>query len=260
MFESGYLPMLGTISWSQVSVTDLRQILQFTGKKWGHQYIVRYWRRTAFITRWLSLWSLGFLCPFCFGPFLVPAGLSLVCFLLQLVLKRWHQNVIINSSIKRNNLHCSVITLFLLPPSPPQSLLLLPAKGFQGGRSRSVLWFLITPVLHLSSGKKHSSAVIRKWHRHALRTHRSHLDHLRNWKTWELQEERSWKKIVPHMANRASSLLLVDKPLSVLHTCTQRESEWAILKTEALLHVKLSISSSSSVIKCSQHDCSSTTS
>lgn len=75
---------------SQVSVTDLRQILQFTGKKWGHRYIVRYWRRGAFITRWLSLWSLGFLCPFCFGPFSVPAGLSLVCFLLQLALKRWH--------------------------------------------------------------------------------------------------------------------------------------------------------------------------
>lgn len=34
---------------SQVSVTDLRQILQFTGKKWGHQHIVRYWRHTAFI-------------------------------------------------------------------------------------------------------------------------------------------------------------------------------------------------------------------
>ena len=103
---------------SQVSVTDLRQILQFTGKKWGHQYIVRYWRCTAFITRWLSLWSLGFLCPFCFGPFSVPAGLSLVCFLLQLVLKRWHQNVIKNSSIKRNKLHCSVTPLFFLPSSP----------------------------------------------------------------------------------------------------------------------------------------------
>lgn len=79
---------------SQISVTDLRQILQFTGKKWGHQYIVRYWRHTTFITRWLSLWSLGFLCPFCFGPFSVPAGLSLVCFLLQLVLERVHQHVI----------------------------------------------------------------------------------------------------------------------------------------------------------------------
>ena len=147
---------------SQVSVTDLRQILQFTGKKWGHQYIVRYWRRTAFITRWLSLWSPGFLCPFCFGPFSVPVGLSLVCFLLQLVLKRWHQNVIRNSSIKRNNLHGSVDSLFFQPFSPPLSALLPPAKGFQGGRSRSPLWFLITPVLHLSPGEEYSSAVIRR--------------------------------------------------------------------------------------------------
>lgn len=144
---------------SQVSVTDLRQILQFTGKKWGHRYIVRYWRRGAFITRWLSLWSLGFLCPFCFGPFSVPGGLSLVCFLLQLALKRWHQNVIKNSSIKRNKLHHSVTPGFSPPSSLPHSPLLLPAKSCQGGKSRSALWFLITTVPHFSPGKKHSSAV-----------------------------------------------------------------------------------------------------
>lgn len=142
---------------SQVSVTDLRQILQFTGKKWGHRYIVRYWRRGAFITRWLSLWSLGSLCPFCFGPFSVPAGLSLVCFLLQLVLKRWHQNIIKNSSIKRNKSHYSVTPGFSLPSSLPHSPLLLLAKGFQGGKSKSALSYHQCSTL--SPGKKHSSAV-----------------------------------------------------------------------------------------------------
>lgn len=143
---------------SQVSVTDLRQILQFTGKKWGHRYIVRYWRRGAFITRWLSLWSLGSLCPFCFGPFSVPAGLSLVCFLLQLALKRWHQNVIKNCSITLQSYIVLLPHDFLyLPPFPilPYCSLLKISKVENPGQH----WFLITTVPHLSPGKKHSSAV-----------------------------------------------------------------------------------------------------
>lgn len=164
---------------SQVSVTDLRQILQFTGKKWGHQYIVRYWRRTAFITRWLSLWSLGFLCPFCFGPFSVPAGLSLVCFLLQLALKRWHQNVIKASSIKRNKLHCSVSPLFFL--LLPSLISLLEASKVE---NPSQCCDFLSPLFCTSVQEINTTPLrTRKWHRHALRTHRSHLDLPRNWKT-----------------------------------------------------------------------------
>lgn len=40
------------------------------------------------------------------------------------------------------------------------------------------------------------------------------------------------------MPNTANSLLLLDKPLLKLNTCTQRKSEQAVLKTETLLHTQ----------------------
>lgn len=81
--------MLGTISWksgfchrSKANITIYRKENEDINTLC---VVTRY---TTFITQWLLLLSLGFLCLFCFGPFSAPTGQNLASFLHQLGLKK----------------------------------------------------------------------------------------------------------------------------------------------------------------------------
>lgn len=192
MFESGYLPMLGAISWKS----------GFCHRSKANITIYRKEMRTSIHCALLETYSL-----YNTVAFTMISGFSMSFLLWTILSSRWAEFGLFPSpacakkmtsecqykqKYKNKQVALSDTPLYFFLPHPLAPLLSLQKTS----KAEDQHCNFSAPLLWSTSFQERNTALlsITKRQRHALGTLNSRLDLLRSWQIWELKGERIWKK------------------------------------------------------------------